>query len=57
MSDSKPDPCHVCRKRTYRECSHVDCPNRRNVPIDPEYSPDYAPCEGGYKRRKPKESE
>lgn len=28
----KPDqvpPCRVCTKPTRRECSHIDCPNRR----------------------------
>lgn len=22
-------PCRVCTKPTRRECSHIDCPNRR----------------------------
>lgn len=24
-------PCAVCSKKTERECSHIDCPNRRPV--------------------------
>lgn len=31
MPSKKPEPCKVCYKQTDKECSHVDCPNRKRV--------------------------
>jgi hypothetical protein len=35
MSTPNKSPCGICAKTTEKECSHIDCPNRRRVTAQP----------------------
>ena len=48
-----PRTCIVCQKKREKECSHVDCPNRRQEMRDPLDSHTYQRLltSGTYKRK------